>query len=240
MSTSFSDPIIVTGPPRSGTSLTSGILHECGAWVGDCFPGTSSNPKGFFENKVIREQIIKPMLSQRGIDPLGQFPLDGEYKPAPELRRRVFSAIDAQGYIGGPWLMKGIKVALMWREWAEAFPDARWIIVRRDIESAAESCRRAPFMTHYSGLDEWSRYILAYICKAGEIPGGRLVFTPDVAGGRFDAIKAAAADCGLKWNSKAEQFFDDKAWHGFTFRTESTDRARSRGRHSRRRAESAA
>ena len=49
------DPILVTGLPRSGTSLTTGCLHACGAWVGNTV-------KGFYENEAIRETVVKKFL----------------------------------------------------------------------------------------------------------------------------------------------------------------------------------
>ena len=46
------DPILITGLPRSGTSLTAGCLHACGAWVGDTV-------KGLYENEAVREKVVK-------------------------------------------------------------------------------------------------------------------------------------------------------------------------------------
>ncbi len=44
-------PIIVTGCARSGTSLTAGVLHLCGAWIGKCTGPTAYKKRGQFENE---------------------------------------------------------------------------------------------------------------------------------------------------------------------------------------------
>ena len=55
----FDSPIFVLGLPRSGTSLITGSLNICGAWVGSTFSGDANNPEGFFEHIIIRENVTK-------------------------------------------------------------------------------------------------------------------------------------------------------------------------------------
>lgn len=58
-------PVLICGLPRSGTSLTAGILAICGLWLGRTVPGGGSeNPKGFFENVFLRERINKQITHQ--------------------------------------------------------------------------------------------------------------------------------------------------------------------------------
>ena len=64
-------PILVTGLPRSGTSIVAGSLKRCGAWLGRTVGRGHSNPKGFFENRTLREQVNKGILEALGSDPLG-------------------------------------------------------------------------------------------------------------------------------------------------------------------------
>jgi hypothetical protein len=67
-------PILITGCARSGTSMTAGIVHICGAFGGRMSGPTPNNRKGMFENEEVRNQIVKPYLSSIGADPLGQKP----------------------------------------------------------------------------------------------------------------------------------------------------------------------
>ena len=57
-------PLLITGAPRSGTSLIAGLLHQMGMWTGHTVEGAPTNPRGFFENWGIREMIIKRQLAQ--------------------------------------------------------------------------------------------------------------------------------------------------------------------------------
>ena len=71
MDSNYDSPILVTGLPRSGTSMVAGILAEIGIFTGPTIAGGESNPKGFFENEAIREGIIKVILKSRDFCPLG-------------------------------------------------------------------------------------------------------------------------------------------------------------------------
>jgi len=47
------EPFIVAGPPRSGTSLIAGLLHRLGVSMGseeDLFPANADNPTGYYED----------------------------------------------------------------------------------------------------------------------------------------------------------------------------------------------
>ena len=93
-------PILVTGLPRSGTSLIAGLLHEFGAWTGTTLAGDEYNPKGYFEHAGIREDIVKPMLKVLGGDengvkmlPVGALPAD------PEMGSLIVDVIQGGGRI---------------------------------------------------------------------------------------------------------------------------------------------
>jgi len=52
------DPIVIIGLPRSGTSRIAGVLHLLGVYMGARFPPTNDdNPRGFFEDKDLTELI---------------------------------------------------------------------------------------------------------------------------------------------------------------------------------------
>ena len=66
------NPIFVVGAPRSGTSLVAGIVDACGAFGGRYRPANESNPRGYFENARIVDEIVKPILVAAGGDRNGQ------------------------------------------------------------------------------------------------------------------------------------------------------------------------
>lgn len=49
----------VTGPSRSGTSLTAGLLAAHGVFFGDCGKGDKFNPKGYWEHPELVRRVEK-------------------------------------------------------------------------------------------------------------------------------------------------------------------------------------
>ena len=162
-------PTLITGCARSGTSMTAGVIFLSGAKGGDMFGPTRFNPRGMYENKIIREGMVKPYLRSIGADPMGQ-------KPLPDLQRvwadancaetvgawrsNIQALMRAQG-VGEdePWAYKGAKMCLFWPLWHAAFPDARWVLVRRTDTDIINSCLRTHFMRAYRDALGWQRWV---------------------------------------------------------------------------------
>ena len=175
------DPILITGCARSGTSMTAGIINICGAFGGDMFGPNKHNQKGMFENKEIRQSIVKPYLKKIDVDPLGQKPLPNNRqvfevneKESTEWRNRIQLMMKHQGYIKGDWFYKGAKVCLIWYLWHRAFPSAKWVIVRRSREDIANSCMRTAFMRAYKDKHGWVRWIQKHERRFEEIKSAGL------------------------------------------------------------------
>jgi len=146
-------PILITGCARSGTSMVAGVIHLSGAFGGNMRGPNPNNPKGMFENASIVNGIVKPYYRDLNVDPLGQYPLPNvEDLPIPSnWQRRVEDVIKKEGYPGGaPWFYKGAKMCQHWPVWHYAFPDAKWIIVRRKTPDIINSCMRTGFMRAFS------------------------------------------------------------------------------------------
>ena len=145
--------IFITGCARSGTSLTTKILQAHGLYLGH-----PRQINDLYEHVEIRQTILKPMLAAVGADPLGQGPLPDmtKFRPDGGLRDRVlrhFNCLDDYGY-------KDAKLTLTWPMWHAAFPEAKWIIVRRETDAIVDSCLRTHFMRRY--LDDrraWTRWV---------------------------------------------------------------------------------
>ncbi len=216
-------PIFVLGIPRSGTSMIAGALHLCGAWVGETFSGGPDNPEGFFENIALREHVLKPLLRLQGADPLGvrSLPNRDHLTPHPELKRQTLKHLVHEGYTGGEqaWLYKDCKLSLLWPLWRDAFPEARWVIVRRPVEDIVRSCLRTQFMNQHSFDPEyWRRWIGDYarsleaLKSSGvwwrEIDAHSSVVTD------LDPIRSLVMDLGMSWNEDAVRaFVKPQHWH---------------------------
>lgn len=206
------DPILITGCARSGTSMTAGIINICGAFGGDMFGPNKNNQKGMFENRDIRQNIVKPYLRKIGVDPMGQRPLPNNRQvfevnqnQADKWKTDIERIFKRQGYRGGDWFYKGAKICLVWYLWHKAFPQARWIIVRRHEEDIANSCMRTNFMRAYNNKNGWIKWVKHHERRFDEMKSAGLnvfEFWPSYAiDGDYHHIKKMISFVGLDYDS---------------------------------------
>jgi len=217
-------PIFVFGLPRSGTSMVAGALGICGAWTGTTVPGVEpENPRGFFEHRALRKHVTKQILLRLGCDPLGvrKLPPVGVQVEIPELADFIRRIIEKDGYQHDrPWLYKDAKLSLLWPIFKQAFPDATWILVRRDPEAVAQSCLRARFMRQHSDDPGfWNRYTEEYLrrIEALQQTDARIleVSSQEIIDGDFEGFKQVVSQTGLSCNeAELKQFVSPAYWHG--------------------------
>ncbi len=116
---SIESPIVVLGYPRSGTSLTAGLIHLHGAWAGICRAADGRNPKGFYENK----EINRILTSNKNVDVI-------------KLKKKIEKIIISQGYTGGSWVMK--HAVPKWVSWL-GYPNVKFVCCFRDLDEIYES-----------------------------------------------------------------------------------------------------
>lgn len=227
----FDRPIFVTGLPRSGTSLVTGLLSACGAWTGRTFEGGDLNPKGFFEHKIIRERILKPLLVKIGADPLGvrRLPpveLKGEIVLAAPggktigLASLIRSVIEKEGYTPDLiWAYKDAKLSLLWPYFHAAFPHASWLVVRRNRESFVRSCLNTRFMVQHSSDPQfWKDFADAYDLRLGRlkssVPQVNEMEIEKLFAGDFSDLRNFVERTGLVFDQSAvDEFIDRRHWH---------------------------
>lgn len=136
-------PIIVTGIPRSGSSMIAGVISQCGA-----FGGRMSGYKGVNENDAIKEVLEKPYLVSIEADEMGQYPLPEKQKIAIPLKWKdsVEDIMTREGYKKGEWFYKSFRATLLWEIWHNAYPHAKWVIVRRRTGDIIHSCKKTGYM----------------------------------------------------------------------------------------------
>ena len=224
-------PILITGAARSGTSLVAGVINMCGAFGGEMSPGNTNNKKGMFENVRIRNTIIKPYLNDIGVDSMGQYPLpDVDNLMIPrDIRQRVLQIIIDEGYSGGPWVYKGAKMCLSWPVWHYAFPNAKWIIVRRKTDDIVNSCVRTGFMRAFynpgnqkavgAKTEEqgWKWWVEQHEKRFNEMINEGLnckVVWPDkMVHGDYAQLYETLKWLGLEWKSEVLHFIDPLLFH---------------------------
>lgn len=168
-----------------------------------------------YENTDVRENIVKEYLRGIGVDPLGQDPLPNvdTLPPIFDLKKRVANYIPAIE----PWAFKGAKLALIWPRWAEWYPHAKWILVRRDKDAIVASCMRTGFMRAFTQPQQWGKWVEAHekqfermkeTLDVFEVWPGRVMEEPE-------SFADAAAFCGLSFDPKiVRNAIDESLWHG--------------------------
>jgi hypothetical protein len=201
-------PVLVTGLPRSATSMTMRMLHDHGLWLGDTVPGNRENPQGYFENRAIRDGIVKPLLSGMGVDPLGvrSLPPWDVLPPCPPLARQVARALRTDGHDGTrPWGFKDPKLSLLWQIFDRSYPQAIWVIVTRDRGKVIDSLCRTSFMARHSTSPEyWQPFCNAYAHRLDRLrASGARVFDVDsdaLSSGDFSQIRPVIEAAGLRFD----------------------------------------
>lgn len=180
---------------------------------------TPYNKKGMFENKVIVDEFVKPYLKAIGTDPMGQNPLpDTENVPIiPEWNTAIQRRLEAQGYDGGRWFYKGAKMCLMWPVWHAAFPDARWVIVRRNANEVAASCVRTPFMRAFKDQAGWLGWVKEHEDRFSQMFAAGLYaneFWPGEGLNEIAYFKDLISWLGLEWKSdEVNEFIERDLWN---------------------------
>jgi len=227
------DPILITGCARSGTSMIAGVINMCGAFGGNMSGPNHNNRKGMFENSAMRDSIVKPYLRQIGVDAKGQFPLPNvnDTLIPREWKFRIQQVFIDQGYKDGPWMYKGAKMCLMWPVWHYAFPNAKWIIVRRRTGDIIESCLKTGFMTAFGNTanqravgvsneeDGWKWWVNQHIDRFIEMmsdedgPNCKVIWPHRMVRGDYEQMYETIDWLGLEWKTDVLNFIDPLLWH---------------------------
>lgn len=185
--------IIVTGLPRSGTSIIAGLLHLHGVWGGKYRAANYNNPRGYFENKRI-SALLKRAESIRHY----------------AFKKEIQTILKKEKYPDGPWFVKyGIEYG--WKMWKRFNPS--WILVRRNWEDIKRSQEKVfgetyahdQFIRAYSTMDLLrDRY------------GGVDIFVDRIVNGDYMSLRRFLKyNFGITFNDDvANQFIDRTLWHG--------------------------
>ncbi len=217
------NPILITGAARSGTSMTAGVINLCGAWGGELAKATPYNKKGMYENRVIVNEMVKPLLIAVGADPMGQKPLpnirDFEEIDSVQWREKFIKIMKSQGYKDHDIMMyKGAKMCLMWNLWDRAFPNAKWIIVRRRSEDIISSCMKTGFMSKYKDRNGWLLWVREHVKRFREMYENRLdvreVFPQEMIDGNYIEMESTIKWLGLEWKEQTvKDFISPDLWN---------------------------
>ena len=216
-------PILITGIPRSGASMIAGVINLCGAFSGDV-----SYHKGAYENGAILRFVEESYLQTYGFDPMGQFPLP-DVKLIPNYwKKSIETHLIAEGYSKGPWMYKSSRLSLLWKIWHNAYPNAKWIIVRRKTPDIIQSCIKTGYMKAFkdnqvcqtvganSEQEGWLWWIHQYeeifveMVMAGV--NCKQIWPERMVSGDYKQLYETIEWLGLPWKSEILNFIDPLLW----------------------------
>jgi hypothetical protein len=125
-------------------------------------------------------------------------------------------------------MYKDSELGLMWKVWDYAFPDAKWIVVRRKTSDIVYSCTKTTFMRAFkeeanrkligaNSEDEgWLWWVHEHEKRFSEmITDGvncKVVWPERMVNGDYAQMYETIEWLGLKWNSGVLSFIDPKLW----------------------------
>lgn len=212
--------------------MVAGIIQICGAQGGYVTK--------MYENKQIREHVVKPYLSKVNIDSNGHYPL----LPSPSFHTSpagLFQIWNWSGLVNtilrsqnvvGQWYYKDSRICLTWRHWYNSYPEAQWVLVKRRSEDIVESCMKTGHMkaflipevqraigvnTPQEGWDWMVQYYNQLMLTMNEELHCLIVTPEKMAQGDFSEMRKVIETLGLEWKEKEiQEYIQPKLFKGET------------------------
>jgi hypothetical protein len=134
----LTQPLIITGMHRSGTSLVTQWLYKCGLNVGeDLMVANSGNEQGYFEDNdfvglhetlLALEDLPATGLTDRHLPPL-----------SPERLLIISRLLNYKNDLNNQWGWKDPRTCLFLPVYRQLVPHARYIVVYRDYRVCVNS-----------------------------------------------------------------------------------------------------
>lgn len=202
-------PILITGIPRSGSTMIAATINLCGAFGGEM------SKRGMYSNDRVREEIVKPYLIENGINKNGLY-LTSSNLPFVDIKDWVEKIMIEEGYQEGNWMFKDSRLSLMWNTWNQVYPNAKWIIVRRRTGDIIQSCMKTKYMIGYDDEKGWLDMVHGYekklIALIETCPNHMIIWPERMVQRNYQQIYDMCDWLGMKWNPDALHFIDSLLW----------------------------
>jgi len=207
----MSKPIFITGSPRSGKTIIAGALQTCGVGC-----GVSSK---MLENIQIGNRICSRILHEAGQDPDGyivRLSPTTYFHPIPEFKQQIDEVREVEGFDDGFWFFKSAKILLMWQQFLYAYPEAKFIIIRRRRADIIASCMKTNYMQAYQDERGWGYMVDAYLEKIEELKNSTAdwmeIWPEEMASGNYQPMYELYRWLKVPWNTKVLTYVDPKFW----------------------------
>jgi len=138
------DVLVIAGMHRSGTSLITHWLRDCGMQVGERLVGAGTgNVEGHFEDEDFYH-LHQQILVDKGVHPDGLHPPEAT---APSARRQgqMRSLIDARNSSFPQWGWKEPRTCLFLETYSALLPRAKYLVLLRDYQEVVHSLLKRDF-----------------------------------------------------------------------------------------------
>lgn len=192
-----SRPIIIISMPRSGSSMTAGIFHKHGVWVGPYHKGDKTNAKGHFEGLPIKDLIKRRVgaIVNKGI-------LAEQHRG---FKHELLRILEEHNY-SNPWLFK--CSAMYYPLFLDFEP--HFICVRRDVNSIIASGKKTKFFVNEDAVQPHIDAMDAVV----KHHNGVSVYTDEIIKGDYSSLQWALESCGLQMDKAiVDEFVDPSLWH---------------------------
>ena len=204
-------PIFITGCERSGSTIIAKIVSHCGA-----FTGTITE---MYENIEVKG-LLDRYYDLVGADTRGQYPLPNTKKliiPTNWKQTVEDILIEEKCNEENLWMLKGSRLCQIWPVWQYAFPNAKWIIVRRRTPDIIGSCLKTGYMRAYKDKEGWLGWVHEHENLFVEmIEAGincKQVWPERLATGDYTQMKETVEWLGLTWKDDLVKIIEPLMWN---------------------------
>lgn len=166
-----SDPVVVLGMHRAGTSLTTRILGDLGWYLGrseDLLGPREDNPDGFFERADV--QVLNDLvLSRVGASWDGPPEPEELHDLGDDVDQQVTSLVASleQDASGAPFALKDPRLCVLWPLWERHLsPTTRLVLTFRHPAEVAASLQKRDGLPLVTGLALWEDYVRRALAAA--------------------------------------------------------------------------
>jgi len=126
----ISQPIIIAGMHRSGTSLTASILQQAGVFIGEnLLPANAGNLQGYFEDAAFYK-LHKNILAAQAIDPDG-WTTASQVEVPESFHEQAKQLCDRRSQVYPLWGWKEPRTTLFLNFWKQLLPQAKFVFPYR-------------------------------------------------------------------------------------------------------------
>jgi hypothetical protein len=212
-------PVLITGIPRSGANVIGAAINHCGAFGGVMGKQNQDFDEGKYSNNRIRDKVVKPYFDRNGFDSKGQFPIPktGQVGFNKDWKNKIEEILYSEGYKEQQWMYLDSKSCLIWPVWNNAYPGAKWVIVRRRTGDIVQSCLKTGYMVAYEDAEGWVSWVHQYEEKFVEMMKAKLdykVIWPErMVDGDYKQLKELIGWLGLTWSEDVLKYINPLLWN---------------------------